>query len=190
MRTAALIALAVALVAAPAAQAKEITKARVCGVDGCATTRDPVVLQALMNGGPPTVPPSPAGGVIRVRATVAEPDGTPVGEFTSWWVPSARMLVAEDGTWMRMSSRSRVAIERVASRFEPFPGSKIGLSDEPAPAPAPAAHDSGGGPSWPLIALLGAAIAAGALLALRRLPLPIVRARGGRPDHHRLRPRP
>jgi hypothetical protein len=183
MRTAALIALAVALVAAPAAQAKEITKARVCGVDGCATTRDPAVLQALMNGGPPTVPPSPAGGVISVRATVSEPDGTPVGEFTSWWVPSARMLVAEDGTWMRLSSRSQVAIERLASRFEPFPGSRIGLPDEPAPAPVPPADD-GGVPSWPLIALLAAAIVAGALLALRRLPRPIVRARGGRPDPH------
>ena len=191
MRTAALIALAVALVAAPAAQAKEITKARVCGVDECATTRDPAVLQALMNGGPPTVPPNPAGGVISLRDTIAEPDGTPVGQFTSWWVPSVRMLVAEDGSWMQLSSHSKAAIERVTARFEPFPGSTIGLPDEPAPAPAaPAAADTGGGTPWALIAILAAALGAGALVALRRVALPIVGARGGRPDHHRLRPGP
>lgn len=170
MRIVALLVAIAALAAAPAAYAKEITKARVCGVDGCVTTRDPAILQGLMNGGPPTVPPNPAGGVISVRATVSAPDGTPAGQFTSWWVPSVRMLVAEDGTWMRLPARPMAVIERLAGRFEPFPGSTIGLPDEPA-RHAPARATDGAGTNWLLIALPIAAVAAGALLlVLRRVP--------------------
>jgi hypothetical protein len=168
MRTALLLALAAALLAASAAQAKEITKARLCGLESCVTTRDPTLLQALMRGGPPSVPPTTkGGGVISVRATVAEPDGDEVGQFTSWWVPAARMLVAEDGTWMRMPGAAPV-LERLTGRLEPFPGSTIGLSDEAAPPAAPPPADDGGGFPWPLAALVLAGIAAGALLVARR----------------------
>jgi hypothetical protein len=176
MRIASLIAVATVLVAAPAAQAKEITEVRACGVDACVTTHDPVILQTLMNGGPPTVPPSTQGGVISLRATVSAPDGVDAGQFTTWWLPSTRMLVAEDGTWMRAPARAEPALERVAGHLEPFPGAKIGLTDEPAkaaPEPAKAARepaDDGGGTSWLLIALPVAALAVAALVARRRFP--------------------
>lgn len=169
MRLVALLVALAALVSAPAAYAKEITKARVCGLDGCVTTRDPAVLAALMDGGAPQVPPGAAGGVISVRATVGLPDGTSAGQFTSWWVPSVRMLVSEDGTWMGLTPPARAEIARLAARFEPFPGSTIGLPDEPV-RPAPARAADGGGTSRLLIALPIAALAAGALLVLRRLP--------------------
>jgi hypothetical protein len=194
MRTALLLTIAAALLAAPAAQAKEIIKARVCGLDSCVTTRDPTLLQALMDGGPPSVPPTTKGGVISVRATVAEPGGEEVGQFTSWWVPAARMLVAEDGTWMRVPDAAPV-LERLTDHFEPFPASTIGLGDEAAPPPAPAAADDGRGTPWALIAILAAALATGAAVTLRattkggQSPL-IVRARRERPDPHRLRPGP
>lgn len=171
MRTAFLIAVAAVLLAAPAVQAKEITEVRACGVDACVTSRDPVILQTLMNGGPPTVPPSTHGGVISLRATVSAPDGQEAGQFTTWWLPSTRMLVAEDGTWMRAQARAEPALERLAGHLEPLPGATIGLTDEPVRAAAPEPADDGGGTSWLIVALPIAAIAAAALLALRRLPV-------------------
>jgi hypothetical protein len=170
MRTAFLIAVAALLLAAPVVQAKEITEVRACVVDACVTTHDPVILQALMNGGPPTVPPSTHGGVISLRATVSAADGQEAGRFTTWWLPSTRMLVAEDGTWMRAPERAEPALERLAGHLEPLPGTTIGLADEPVRAAAPEPADDGGGTSW-LIVALPIAIAAAALVALRRLPV-------------------
>ena len=51
-----LLAILIALVVAPAASAKEITRVRACGDGGCVTTKDPAILLGLMDGGPPTVP--------------------------------------------------------------------------------------------------------------------------------------
>jgi hypothetical protein len=168
-----LIALAV-LVAAPSASAKEIVKVKVCGLDGCVTTRDDAIIQGLTDGGPPQVPPPMRGGVVSLRSAVS--DGQRIrAHFTSWWAPSLRMLVTEDGTWMRLPDRSAAAINRASADFEPFPASTIGLKDTPAstpaaPAPAPAASDDGF--DW-LPVVLGAAalaLALAAVLFLRRRP--------------------
>jgi hypothetical protein len=157
------------LLAAPAAYAKEITKVRACGVDGCVTTRDPAVLAALTDGGPPTVPPKMQGGVISLRASVSDGHRT-VAHFTSWWVPELRLLVTEDGTWMPLPAASAVALDRLTGDFEPFPASTSVSEQPPAATPAPAARADDGGPSWLLIALPAAGLLAGALWVVRRAP--------------------
>jgi hypothetical protein len=169
-RLAALIAFATLLVAPAAASAKEITKVRACGVDSCVTTRDPAILAGLMDGGPPQAPPAMRGGVISLRSSISEGDET-VAHFTSWWVPELHMLVAEDGTWMRLPALAQRRIRSITGEFRPFPASKIGLATPtPAPArPAPAS-DGGGGPAWLLIVLGAAALGLVAVLVVRRRP--------------------
>ena len=169
MRRAAALAVAVAvLVAAPAASAKEITKVRACGLDGCASTQDPAILAGLTDGGPPVVPPRMRGGVFSLRAAVSDGHQT-VAHFTSWWVPELRLLVTEDGTWMRLPAESVAAFDRVTGGLEPLPGSTI-VSEPPAATPAAAIPKDDGGPSWLLIALPAAAVLAGALFVVGRTP--------------------
>jgi hypothetical protein len=166
-RLAPILAVLAVLVAAPAAQAKEITKVTACGVDGCVTTRDPAILQGLMNGGPPTVPPEARGDVIRLTATVAErPGGKAVGRFETQWVPSLRLLVAEDGTWMSMPADAERALNGLG--LKPFPAPRAAT-----PATPPPPSDDGAVPSWVLIAAalaLAAALVAAAMLAQRPRP--------------------
>jgi hypothetical protein len=172
-RLALLIALA-ALVAAPSsASAKEIVKVKVCGADGCVTTHDAAIISGLTDGGPPIVPPPMQGGVIRLRSAISE-GGRIRAHFTSWWAPSLRALIAEDGTWMRLPDRSAAAIDRAAAGFAPFPAETIGLTARP-PAPKPAAPPAPGddGFDWLLILLPAAGLALVAmalLLLLRRRP--------------------
>ena len=69
---------ALALAAAPAAVAKEITKAEVCGTDGCVSVDDEAGRMALMtSGGSPTDPPhaAPYYEVQRQFATDDHGDG-------------------------------------------------------------------------------------------------------------------
>ena len=161
-RLATLIVVLATLVVAPAAAAKEITTVKACGDDGCVTTKDPAILQGLMNGGPPTVPPHAQAPVVRLTATVAErPGGKVMARFHSQWVPSLGLLVGEDGTWMELpasAARALNALDRT-----PFPATS-------SPAPAPVAADDGA-PAWVLI-VAGLAIAAllvgGVLYVLRR----------------------
>jgi hypothetical protein len=169
MRLAATL-IAAFLLIASAAEAKEITKARACGSDRCVTTRDPAVLQGLMNGGPPTVPPRTDGPVIRLRSTVSEPGEGVVAHFRSWWVPSQRLLVSEDGTWMRLPTSAQNGLERVAGDLTPFPASDTGLATPPeTPAAAPPADD-GDGSAWLLLLIPAGALALAAVLELRRRP--------------------
>jgi hypothetical protein len=161
-RLATLIFVVATLVLAPAAAAKEITTVKACGDNGCVTTKDPAILQGLMNGGPPTVPPNAHAPAVRLTATVAErPGGKTVARFHSRWVPSSGLLVGEDGTWMELPASAARALD--ALDRTPFPAT--------GPAPAPAASDDGSAPAWVLVAA-GLAIAAllvgGTLYVLRR----------------------
>ncbi len=153
-----------ALVVAPAATAKEITAVKACGESGCVTTKDPAILQGLMNGGPPTVPPDAQAPAVRLTATITEPGGDVVGTVQSQWVPSRGLLVAEDGTWMVLPASAERALNALAVRPFPVPG-----APQSAASPAPAPPD-GGAPTWLLIvtglALAGVLVAA-ALYAQR-----------------------
>jgi hypothetical protein len=166
MRLVSVVVAIAALVAAPTASAKEITKVKVCGLDGCVTTRDHAVVQGLTGGGPPTVPPAMRGGVVSVRGTVTHA-GKTIAHTTSYWAPALHLLVAEDGTWMPLPARSAAALDRLARGLEPLPPATIGLT---APTPAAHAPESGGGTDWLPVALVSAIVAAVAALMLRRRP--------------------
>jgi hypothetical protein len=170
-RLAPIIALLAVFAAAPAASAKEITKARVCGHDDCVTTHDPAILNGLMNGGPPTIPQDPKAPMLRITATISErPGGEQMGTTQSQWVPSLGLLVAEDGTWMKLPDDAARALNALA--IEPFPAQPGAAANAaPTATPAPAGQaDDGGLPVWLLIAaalaLVGALVAA-ALFAQR-----------------------
>jgi hypothetical protein len=157
-RLAPILALLAVCLAAPAAQAKEITKVKVCGGDGCVTTHDPAILNGLTDGGPPTVPQDPNAAVLRLTATISErPGGKEMGTVRSRWVPSLGLLVGEDGTWMKLPADAARALNVLA--LEPFPGRPAA----PAPSARPPAGD-GGLPAWLVIAaalaLVGALVAA------------------------------
>jgi hypothetical protein len=173
MRRAAITLLAAAALALPATvSAKEITKVTACGTDGCVTTHDQTVLRGLMDGGPPTIPPSTRGKAVRLRATVAErPGGQAIARFQSWFIPSTGLLVTEDGTWMKLPAPAAHALVKLTHGLAFFPATKVSGAVEPPAKPAPAADD-GSGAGWLLIAVpLGAVLAAGAaLLARRRRP--------------------
>jgi hypothetical protein len=169
-RLATLIVVLATLVVAPAAAAKEITTVKACGDNGCVTTKDPAILQGLMNGGPPTVPPDAQAPAVRLTATVSErPGGKAIAKFQSQWVPSLGLLVAEDGTWMELPASAARALN--ALDVQPFPATG-GAQPASSPAPvAPAPADGGGAPTWVLI-VAGLAIVAllvgGVLYVLRR----------------------
>jgi hypothetical protein len=159
-RLAPIIALLAVFVAAPAAHAKEITKVKVCGANDCVTTTDPAILAGLTDGGPPTVPQDPKAATLRLTATMSErPGGKEMGTFQSEWVPSLGLLVAEDGTWMKLPDDAARALDGLG--LEPFPAPRTAAPPAQAPA-APA--DDGGVPAWLLIpaalALVGALVVA------------------------------
>jgi hypothetical protein len=156
-----------AMLFAPVASAKEITKVTACGSDDCVTTRDPAIRQGLMNGGPPTVPPSADNPVIRLRATISERGQGTIGHFTSWWVPESRVLVSEDGTWMSLSARAERSLQRIARDLAPFPASRMGITVTPSkPAATPSGEPGAASTPWwlfvivALVAVAGAAITA------------------------------
>jgi hypothetical protein len=170
-----LLGIVFALVAAPAASAKQIESVQACGSDGCVTTRDRAIIAGLMDGGTPTVPPRAPDGAIRLTATVVEePGGDPVGTFESWWVPSLKLLVGADGTWMPLPTRAVNALNGLG--LEPLPASEMGSAAATAPkAPAPPTDD-GSAPTWLLIfaalALAGTLVAAAMFAQRPRRPRP------------------
>jgi hypothetical protein len=165
-RLATLIVVLATLVVVPAAAAKEVTKVKACGDNGCVTTTDPAILQGLMNGGPPTIPPHAHAPAVRLTSTVSErPGGKAIGKFQSQWVPSLGLLVAEDGTWMKLPADAAHALN--ALDVQPFPPTGTAQPSRPATAPA----TDGGAPAWVLIAAglaLAAILAVAVLYVLRR----------------------
>lgn len=154
-RLAPIIALLALLVAVPAAHAKEITEVQVCGADDCVTTHNPAILNGLMNGGPPTIPQDPNAAMLRLKATISErPGGEEMGTTQSRWIPSLGLLVAEDGTWMKLPDQAARALDGLG--LQPFPAPRSALPVKPVPP-------DDGVPTWLLIA--GGLALAGALMA-------------------------
>jgi len=164
-RLATFIVVLATLVVVPTAAAKEITKVRACGDDGCVTTTDPAILQGLMNGGPPTIPPNAHAPAVRLTSTVSEgPGGKAIAKFHSRWVPSLGLLVAEDGTWMKLPDDAARALNALGVH-----PSRAATGARPAASPPVAPDD--GAPTWLLVAAglaLAAVLAAAVLWVLRR----------------------
>jgi hypothetical protein len=170
-----------AMAIAPAAAAKEITSVQVCGSDACVTTRDPTLLQGLMNGGGMGAPPQHPSGAIQLRARVTEPGGTVIGRFRNWWVPGTELMVGEDGAWITLPQNVVAVLEKLSDDLHPYRPERIGSSlaatSTPAAAPPPertaaAGDDAEGGIDWLLIGgfCALAAVAATGLALLRRRP--------------------
>jgi hypothetical protein len=153
---------ALALAAAPAATAKEITKAQVCGPDACSNVDDEEGRAILTNGGPPRKPPT-AAPYYDVRLTVAEGDEDFKWSFAV--VPAKHAMRADDGTWMEMPPEMTAFITKVAGDHKPFPASDlIGAAPPPDPKPAPQPAGDADSPLWPegvIIGLIAIAAAAG-----------------------------
>jgi hypothetical protein len=154
---------ALALVAAPAAAAKEVKKAQVCGPDACTTVDDENARMALMQGGPGAKPPA-AAPYYDVRVTMAEGDEEHTWSFAA--VPDREVLRADDGTWLYMPPEVTAVVRKYAGDQKPFPASDlIGAAPPPDPTPQPAPAADADSPLWPeglIIALI--AIAAAVLI--------------------------
>ena len=152
---------ALALAAAPAAVAKEVKKAEVCGPDACSTVDDEQARAVLVQGGPPRQPPA-AGAYYDVRITMAEGDESHTWSFAA--VPGQWAARADDGTWMRMSPETTGIVKQLGGDQKPFPAAElIGAASPPDPKPVAAGADS---PLWPEGVVI-ALIAIGAALLVR-----------------------
>lgn len=154
---------ALALVAAPAATAKEITRAEVCGADGCSSAAA-ADREVLGNGGPPRTAPT-AAPFYTVRITVDHREGASVGwEMTA--VPERHALRAEDGTWLDMPPDVAAVITKLAAGHRPFPASGL-TGAAPPPKPHPAATSDTGGSLWPEAVLIALVLTAGGVVVVR-----------------------
>ena len=150
---------ALTLAAAPAAGAKEITNAKVCGPDGCAAVEDETGRFALMTAGSPTDPPTRAP-YYEVSATFAADDQRETVGFVA--VPERRAIRYDDGNWYAMTAEQTALIDKLTADAKAFPAAGLVGAAEP-PAPQPATAGDGDSPLWPeaviiaVIALLAAA---------------------------------
>ena len=153
---------ALALAAAPAATAKEVTKAEVCGADGCVAVDDEDGRAALLGAGSSRTPPT-AAPYYEVRLRMAH--GDEAATFRVAALPGQRAFRAYDGAWYEMEPEMAALLAKVTAGEQPLAAAGlIGAAEPPAPAPKPQAADAGS-PLWPegvLVAL--ALVAAGAFL--------------------------
>ena len=155
---------AIALAVAPAAMAKEITKAEVCGTGGCATVDDEAGRAVLMNGGPPRTPPA-AAPYYNVRMEMAH-GGEEVGGFSLVAVPERNAFRADDGAWYEMPSEMTALVTKVTAGYKAFPAAGL-IGAAPAPEPRPAAAADSGSPLWPEGVLIALALAVAAVFLVR-----------------------
>jgi hypothetical protein len=152
-----------ALALAPAAGAKEIKEAQICGADGCTTVNDEGDRALLVSGGPPRTPPT-AAPFYAVRITMDE-GGEQAGRFEAAAVPRKGALRGGDGTWMQMPAVMARVVERYAAGHRPYPAARLAGA---APAAPPAESSAGEGVLWPEGALLALALLGAAGVLARR----------------------
>ena len=147
----------------PAAAAKEVTSAKVCGADGCQTIDHPNV--AMVMSRPPGDGPRDPGPYVRISWRMDQGE-----RVTNLFFPGSGWQLSDDMvTWTRPMEPEY--LRALADAVRPWPASHLpkGVFPNPAaPAPAPTPAPDGGRTSW-WWALLAAPIAlAGLLLARRR----------------------
>jgi hypothetical protein len=180
------------LVLAAPAQAKEVLSAKVCGENGCVTSRDRGLIAALADGGDPVDPPKAAAPFFRVRLTIGDEKGKVMDRFWTHFMPKGELIRGSDGTWMSATDAYTGALKKVVNpSMEAYPASplaKLLASDQPVPdhraqvssvVEPPPATDGGG------IAATTVGLVGGGALALAGLLLFAARRRRhtvGRPS--------
>ena len=149
-----------ALAFAPAAVAKEIAEAKVCGADGCEAVADESSRFALMDAGSPTEPPTRAPYYEVSAEFAAEGHRETVG-FVA--VPEHKVIRYDDGNWYTMTTQQTALIKELTAGAKPFPAAGlVGAAEPPATQPAPSGDADS--PLWPegvIIALVALAAAFG-----------------------------
>ena len=153
---------ALALAVAPAAVAKEIKQAQMCGADGCSTADDGD-RAILVNGGPPRTPPT-AASFYTLRVEI-DTGGGHTDRFEMTAVPERHALRASDGTWLEMPPDVTAVVEKLAAGHRPFPAADL-IGAAPAPEPRPAAADAGS-PLWPEAVLIALGLAVAGVFLVR-----------------------
>jgi hypothetical protein len=172
-------------VAAPA-EAKEVLSAKVCGANGCETSRDRALIAGLAEGGDPVDPPQAAAPFFRVRLTIGDDNGNVIDRFWTHFMPNGELIRGSDGTWMPAGDAYTGALKKIVNAsIEPYPASglaKLLAGDRPVrtdqaqlasvvepPQPPPAADDGKiTAATLGLIVAVALAVAALVLLAVRR----------------------
>jgi MYXO-CTERM domain-containing protein len=189
------IVLLLCLMAAARAEAKTVLSAKVCGANGCETSRDRALIAGLAEGGDPVDPPKAAAPFFRVRLTVGEANGKVMDRFWTQFMPKGELIRGSDGTWMPASEAYTDALKKIVNpSMEAYPASALAKlldGDPPVPSsqaqvssvvqgPQPPPAGEGGRSTWATIGMIVAgalAVAALALLAVRRRRRMVVRPR-------------
>jgi MYXO-CTERM domain-containing protein len=157
------LALALPLVLAAEAAAKEIVSAKICGASDCRTVKDRDALRTVAEGGPLASPPRKASAFYTVEMTVRAENERHT--FPLVMVPDAGLLRAqdEDGsyTWMSVSKGALVGQRALTRGLKPIPAAKLeGVDpraqdkasvDEVVLPPEDDARAAGSAPVWPWI---------------------------------------
>ena len=189
------IVLLLCLTAAAPAEAKTVLSAKVCGANGCETSRDRALIAGLAEGGDPVDPPNAAAPFFRVRLTVGEANGKVMDRFWTQFVPKGELIRGSDGTWLPATDAYTDALKKIVNpSMEAYPAAALAKlldGDQPVPSsqtqvssvlegPQPPPAGDGGRITWATTGLVVAgalAVAAVALLAVRRRRRMVVRPR-------------
>jgi hypothetical protein len=117
----ALVGAAALAVPAPAA-AKELTKAEICGVEGCTTVTGAALMRMVSGGDGSSGSASPPGPYYRVTLTTKHE-----GKSESWsifYVPGDR-LALPDGEWMQITGAARAEYKSATAGLKPFPTPRL-----------------------------------------------------------------
>jgi hypothetical protein len=178
--------LALAALSLPAsAGAKEFTALRLCGANGCHSTRDKQAMLDAMSV-QPQASPGHGGAFYRLRFTIGGAGMPREGFVRSQWIPSLGLIRNADGPLVEFSlpypGTARM-LRRLTRDLRPLPAARLGRlnggpSDarvsETVPAPKPTRQGGGGskGWMWSGLAILPAVIAFFLQRRRRRTPSP------------------
>jgi MYXO-CTERM domain-containing protein len=169
------------LVLAAPAQAKEVLSAKVCGENGCVTSRDRGLIAGLADGGDPVDPPKAAAPFFRVRLTIGDEKGKVMDRFWTHFMPKGELIRGSDGTWMPATAAYTGALKKVVNpSMAAYPASRLAkllASDQPEPTnqaqgssvvepPRSQPETDGGGIAVTTIGVVGGGALAAAVLLL------------------------
>jgi opacity protein-like surface antigen len=167
------------LVAAPAAQAKEVQAVQVCGAADCFTFdrgNAGGTLTLLGQFGAQAAAPARAAGWYRLRTRIGGRGMKPV-VLTTEYVPSVNLIRVDDQggggyAWYAVNAGARPVLSRVAARLAPRPAASLHVRDIAPGVAGPAAaapRESGAGHAWSVVLVaVAAGFAALVLVRARR----------------------